>query len=115
MFGIKSIIFEPGYFRTNIFHPDHMRIDIKPLDAYAEVIKGMQAFAGQIHGSQPGNPQKAAECIADVVRVEGMAKGKETPKRLPLGSDCLASIREKCEETLKICKEWEEVIKSTDF
>ncbi|KAF2450666.1 hypothetical protein P171DRAFT_426993 [Karstenula rhodostoma CBS 690.94] len=86
-----------------------------PLDAYAGVNKQMEGFANAINGAQPGDPRKAAERIADVVRKEGMAEGREMPKRLPLGSDALAVIRGKCEETLKICKEWEEVITSTDF
>lgn len=115
LFGIKSVIFEPGYFRTKIFDPTHLRVEIEPHEAYAEVLKQMGVQATAIDGNQPGDPKKAVERIIDVVRQEGVAEGREMPKRLPLGADALAVIREKCEETLKICKDWEDVINSTDF
>jgi len=34
---------------------------------------------------------------------------------LLLGSDCYDTVREKCEETLKSLKEWEDTIQSTDL
>lgn len=34
--------------------------------------------------------------------------------RVPLGTDGWTRIKNKCEETLKICEEWEDVAKSTD-
>lgn len=85
------------------------------LDAYAELNKQMEQVVGAINGTQPGDPRRAAELIADVIRMEEMVEGREMPQRLPLGSDALAAIREKCEETLRICREWEDVISSTDF
>lgn len=66
-------------------------------------------------GNQPGDPKKAVERIVDVVRSEGMAAGRPIPDRLPLGSDCLDTIRAKCHETLKLCDDWEDIIKSTDL
>lgn len=75
----------------------------------------MEAMAKKIHGRQPGDPRKAVERIVDVVRSEGMAARKELPVRLPLGGDALAVIRKKCEETLKICEDWEDLISGIDF
>ncbi|KAF2868645.1 short-chain oxidoreductase [Massariosphaeria phaeospora] len=72
LFGIKSIIIEPVYFRTNIFHPSRLRIDTDPLEAYEEINKQMAAFASAIHGTQPGDPGKAAARIADVVHGEDL-------------------------------------------
>ena len=66
-------------------------------------------------GLQPGDPRKGVERIIDVVKGEGMAKGKKIPERLPLGRDALKGIREKCEETLRLCDEWEGLISSTDY
>ena len=51
----------------------------------------------------------------DVIRGEGMAKGKQMPIRMPLGSDGLEVVRRKCRETLEVLEEWEEVIRSTDY
>jgi hypothetical protein len=63
----------------------------------------------KMHGHHPGDPERAALRIIDVVKGEGMAAGKPFPKRLPLGEDAVRAMRAKCEETLKLCKEWEEV------
>ena len=53
--------------------------------------------------------------MIDVVRGEGMARGREMPVRLPLGRDGLKVVRAKCEETLRVCGEWEDLIGSTDL
>jgi hypothetical protein len=65
--------------------------------------------------NQPGDPKKLVEITLDLVRGEGVAKGKNIPMRLPLGIDCYDDVKEKCEETLKLLEEWREVIRSTDF
>lgn len=64
---------------------------------------------------QPGDPVRLVEIVLDLVRREGIAEGKGIPLRLPLGSDCYDLVKEKCEETLKLMKEWEPVIRSTDY
>lgn len=53
--------------------------------------------------------------ILDLVRREGVAKGKEVPSRLPLGTDCYESIKGKCEDTLRILDEWKDIIHRTDY
>lgn len=52
--------------------------------------------------------------MIDVVKDEGMAGAKPTPPRLPLGTDGLKVMMDKCQATLNICREWEALTKSTD-
>jgi hypothetical protein len=52
--------------------------------------------------------------MIDVIKGEGQAAGKSTPPRLPLGTDGLMVMRDKCKATLKLCDEWESFIKRTD-
>lgn len=52
--------------------------------------------------------------MIELVKGTGVAAGRTVPLRVPLGTDGWTRIKEKCEETLKICDEWEEVAKSTD-
>ena len=92
-----------------------MSVERSPVNDYDQIAKAMLDGAAAVHGNQPGEPKKAVERIIDVIRAEGMAAGKEMPKRLPLGTDALAGIRNKCTETLKLCEEWENVITSTDI
>jgi hypothetical protein len=52
--------------------------------------------------------------MIELAKGTGVAAGKAVPLRVPLGTDGWTRIKDKCEETLKICQEWEEVAKSTD-
>ena len=106
---------EPGFFRTKVLRPDQMKVETTPVGAYTEMNKVMRAGVAAIDGNQPGDPQKGVERLIDVVRSKGLAMGKEMPKRLPLGPDGLAVVREKCLETLRICEEWGNLISNTDF
>ncbi len=82
---------------------------------YAEKSK---AFLKMLEGedmAQPGDPEKGIKVVIDLVRKEGCAVGREVPFRLPLGADCYDDIKEKCEETLKLLRDWQHVIKGTDY
>ena len=77
---------------------------------YNEIQIALRAF----HGNQRGDAKKAVERMVDVLKSEGMAVGRTMPARMPLGPDALAGVRAKCEATLRICDEWEGLIRSTD-
>lgn len=114
-FNIKSILFEPGFFRTLALNPQNLKAH-RPnaIPDYDEFSKGMAQFLEAIHGNEPGDPKKAIQVMLDVVKAEGVAAGKATPERLPLGADALDPMRKKCLDTLALFNEWEEVIRSTD-
>lgn len=114
-FGIQSIIFEPGYYRTEIMSPSNVKLAPSHISDYEEMEKGVASFVAATHGNQPGDPRKLVERIIDVIKSEGMAAGKPMPQRLPVGRDAMAAIVKKCENTLQLCKEWESLITSTDI
>lgn len=74
----------------------------------------MKAVEQGVVGNEPGDSTKGVACMIDLVKGTGVAAGKTIPLRMPLGTDGWTRIKEKCEETLKICEEWEEIAKSTD-
>ena len=114
-FGIQHLLVEPGFYKTKVYsQPNLVFEDLKTSD-YAEIESALRAGVAAVDGNQPGDPAKASERIVDVVRKEGMAAGKETPFRLPLGRDGMEQVRNKCLNTLKIMEEWESLIVSTDF
>ncbi|KAK4155545.1 hypothetical protein C8A00DRAFT_13405 [Chaetomidium leptoderma] len=118
-FGVDVCCFEPGYTRTGFLSNgadggDHRIKTARQLDVYrdseaAKVRGAMDAY----NGKQPGDVQKCASVIVDVLTKEGVAKGRAMPVRLALGSDCFEVVRTKCEDTLKLAKEWEDVTVST--
>lgn len=75
----------------------------------------MGGMVQQVDGNQPGDPAKAVSIMMDVVKGEGVAEGKAFPNRLPLGPDCLATLRKHRVNDLLIANEWEEVSRSTNF
>lgn len=86
--GIKVMLVEPGFFRTD-FHeralsdlPPHIA-DYTP--SCGEALNWVQSFVGR----QPGNPIKAARAMISAVEDPG------APLRLPLGEDSRRDIAEK--------------------
>ncbi|KAL8920038.1 MAG: hypothetical protein Q9208_006493 [Pyrenodesmia sp. 3 TL-2023] len=114
-FNIRSIIFEAGHFRTAINAETNLKVGLSNEEDYQPMKDMLLSLLEKNNGNQLGDPKAGVERMIDVIREEGMAEGKPMPARLPLGSDALKVIRAKCRDTLKICDEWEQVIKSTDF
>ena len=75
----------------------------------------MAPIAASMNGNQPGDPRLGIARMVDVIKAEGMAKGKTITWRIPIGTDAVEIIRGRCEETLKVISEWEELSMSTDF
>ena len=112
---LKTIIFEPGYFRTQALSQINIKHEAPSIPDYATFNETSLQYERSIYGKEPGDPRKAVELMIDVVKAEGSAIGKPIPLRLPLGSDGLKVVRDKCEATLRVCKEWESAIVSTDI
>jgi hypothetical protein len=113
--GIRPVIFELGFFRTKIMDPKNVRFRTNNFSDYDPIREAVGGFVQQMNGNQPGDPAKAVSIMIDVVKGEGVAQGKAFPNRLPLGPDCLATMRKAREADLTLCNEWEDVIKSTDL
>lgn len=96
-------------------NPTNIQTHPLRISDYEELSTGIAGFIASSNNSQPGDPRKLVERIIDVVKSEGMAAGRPIPPRLPIGRDALAAIRKKCEDTLRLCEEWEGLITSTDF
>lgn len=104
---------EPGYFRTNVFsNINHVEPRVPD---YAQFNAGVRQFEASLVGNEPGDAEKGVARMIELVKGTGMAAGKSVPLRIPLGTDGWERVKAKCVETLKICEEWEEVSKSTDF
>ncbi|TVY20858.1 putative oxidoreductase YusZ [Lachnellula arida] len=114
-FGIKSLIVEPGMFRTALLSANNLQSVDSKFQEYKTlsdaVIGGAKGYSGQ----QQGDPYKAVEVVIDVVKQEGKAAGKGIPAKLPLGADAVAQMRNKCTDVLKLLDDWEEISSSTGF
>lgn len=113
--GIKSLIVEPGYFRTQLLSAENSRPIPTKHNEYKLIVDTLFEALKNISSKQPGDPKKGVERVIDVVRREGTAAGREIPPRFALGSDSVAALRKKCNDTLQLLKDWEDVSSSTDF
>lgn len=92
-FGVKSIIFELGLFRTKIMVPGKVKQEPSQIGDYTPIAQAVGQFVVGQNGNQDGDPGKAVSIMIDVVRGGGVAEGQETPERLPLDPDMLDVMR----------------------
>jgi NAD(P)-dependent dehydrogenase (short-subunit alcohol dehydrogenase family) len=113
--GLKTLLIEPGRFRTKLLSSSSMKAHPSNIPEYAERSRAqMETLAGEDQ-NQPGDPAKLVEIVLDLVRGEGVAQGIEVPFRLPLGVDCYTDVKKKCEATLATLETWRNVARSTDM
>jgi len=121
-FNIKTILVEPGYFRTDFLgNPTAGKFMGTRMGAYeGTVAHEWLELTKTHHGKQPGDPRVAAERIWEAVCGRGLFEGREglwkgNFMRLPLGTDAGKTLREVGEEYLRDADEMEDVWRSTDF
>ncbi|KAH8905938.1 NAD(P)-binding protein [Coniochaeta sp. PMI_546] len=119
-FGIDVCCVEPGYTRTEFLQKVDGRerrvIAKRELEVYKEgPVRQLKDAMDAVNGKQPGDVEKAGRVIVDVLTKEGVAKGREIPVRLPLGSDTVRQIRERIGQYEARIREWEDVAKLVDY
>lgn len=113
--GLRTLLIEPGRFRTNLLSSGSMKARLSDIPGYKERSRVLIEYLSREDQKQPGDPAKLVEIVVDLVRGEGVALGRDVPLRLPLGADCYADVREKCEKTLEVLDTWKAVANSTDM
>jgi NAD(P)-dependent dehydrogenase (short-subunit alcohol dehydrogenase family) len=103
--GIRTLIVEPGSFRTGLLGARLHRS--REIDAYADTVGPTRAFVEGMDGTQPGDPRKAAAAILAAL------DAPEPPLRLALGADAVDAIRGKHERLRADLEGWEAVSRDT--
>lgn len=113
--GIRTLLVEPGFFRTDLLNADNTVYINSKIDDYKPVTEQLFGTFKGYNKLQPGDPAKGVQRIIDTVKGESDAAGKEFPISLALGTDAVEHIRKNCQETLKLLDEWEKVSSDTNF
>lgn len=92
-----------------------MKNIVSQIPDYQKASRAHFDLLSQFDGKQPGDPEKGVSIILDFVRGEGIAAGRDTPFRLPLGTDAYQAVHTKCEETLELIKGNKDIICGTDI
>lgn len=117
-FGIRVLTVLPGGFSTNGWEkasiPSTAKFeDYRPfIDEFREVAKGIAA-------KQPGDPDKFAKLLVDVVLGEGMMLDEEGkirpwPERLVAGSDAMMDAKKTVKSWEHTIEEYGDLARSTD-
>jgi NAD(P)-dependent dehydrogenase (short-subunit alcohol dehydrogenase family) len=105
--GIRTLIVEPGAFRTELMGSHFGRS--RELDAYADTVGRARAYLDSAHGTQPGDPRKAATAIIAALAAP------DPPLRLALGADAVDAIRAKHERLRADLDGWEAASRDPAF
>jgi len=112
--GLRSLIFEPGYFRTDFLTADNRATYGGNIPDYEPIIRARKEGLDAYNLNQPGDPKKGVNVMIDVVKGEGVAKDKEFTPVVLLGSDCYKVVGKTLTEAVAKFDEWKEISISTD-
>ena len=93
-FGIRTMLVEPGYFRTDLLTPESTRYTTPSIDDYAERTEQTIAAWKGVNGQQPGDPAKLAAALVSVAREEN------PPLRWVAGADAVVAVEQKAKDLL---------------
>jgi NAD(P)-dependent dehydrogenase (short-subunit alcohol dehydrogenase family) len=93
-FGIRTMLVEPGFFRTELLTPESTNYAEPSIDDYAERTEQTVAVWNSMNGQQGGDPAKLANAL---IRLTGQ---DEPPLRFAAGADAIATVEQKAKDLL---------------
>jgi NAD(P)-dependent dehydrogenase (short-subunit alcohol dehydrogenase family) len=88
-FGIRTMLVEPGFFRTELLSKGSTTYAAPSIADYAERTKEIVAAWTRMDGKQSGDPAKLANALLKLVELE------EPPFRSPGGADAVPTFEAK--------------------
>ncbi|RYE33102.1 MAG: SDR family NAD(P)-dependent oxidoreductase [Sphingobacteriaceae bacterium] len=105
---IRAIIIEPGAFRTD-FAGRSLKGAKNQIDDYEGTVGPRRKENDKSSGTQPGDPQKAAQAIIKI------AESEQTPFRLLLGNDAIEIITKELDAQKQELEAWKHISLTTDY
>jgi NAD(P)-dependent dehydrogenase (short-subunit alcohol dehydrogenase family) len=93
-FGIRTMLVEPGFFRTELLSKNSTTYAKPTIDDYAEQTREIVAAWSGMDGKQGGDPAKLADAL---VHLAGL---KEPPSRFAAGADAVQTFETKANALL---------------
>jgi len=85
-FGIRTMLVEPGFFRTELLTPESTRYAESSIEDYAERTEQTVTAWKSMNGRQGGDPAKLADALIH------LAAQDEPPLRFPAGADAVTTF-----------------------
>ena len=93
-FGIRTMLVEPGFFRTELLTPESTKFAGSSIEDYAERTEQTVAGWKSMNGLQGGDPAKLADALIT------LASQEEPPLRFAAGADAVAALEHKGRDLL---------------
>jgi NAD(P)-dependent dehydrogenase (short-subunit alcohol dehydrogenase family) len=93
-FGIRTMLVEPGFFRTELLTPESTNYAEPSIDDYAERTNQTVAAWNAMNGQQTGDPAKLANALVQ------LASQDTPPLRFVAGADAIATVEQKAKDLL---------------
>jgi NAD(P)-dependent dehydrogenase (short-subunit alcohol dehydrogenase family) len=93
-FGIRTMLVEPGFFRTDLLTTDSTTYAALSIDDYAERTKETVAAWNSMNGKQSGDPAKLAAALVQLTKLA------EPPARFAAGADAVSAFEAKANALL---------------
>jgi len=93
-FGIRTMLVEPGFFRTELLTPESTTYAEPSIDDYAERTRQTIAAWNGMNGQQAGDPAKLANALVQ------LASQDEPPLRFAAGADAIETVEQKAQNLL---------------
>ena len=93
-FGIRTMLVEPGFFRTELLTPESTNYAEPSIEDYAERTEQTVAVWNSMNGQQGGDPAKLANALVQ------LASQDEPPLRFAAGADAIATVEQKAKDLL---------------
>ena len=90
-FGIRTMLVEPGFFRTELLTPESTNYAESTIEDYAERTEQTVAAWNGMNGQQQGDPAKLADAVVQ------LAGQDEPPLRFAAGADAVETFANKAE------------------
>ena len=93
-FGIRTMLIEPGFFRTELLTEDSTNYPVPSIDDYAEKTRETVKAWKSMSGQQSGDPAKLANALMQLI------KRDDPPLRWPAGADAVETFEKKGQQLI---------------
>lgn len=105
-FGIRTMLVEPGFFRTELLTEESTKYPVASIDDYAGKTRETVAAWRGMNGRQGGDPAKLAKALIQ------LASQAEPPSRWPAGADAVLALEQKAQTLLDQANAYRELSSS---
>jgi NAD(P)-dependent dehydrogenase (short-subunit alcohol dehydrogenase family) len=108
-FGIRTLIVEPGFFRTELLTPESTKYAESSIEDYTERTEQTVTAWRSMNGQQGGDPAKLANALVQ------LAAEDEPPLRFAAGADAVATFEQKARALLAQADAYRELSSSLAY